>query len=71
MNTPTPGILGMIIATLLAGGAAGYGYTVIRDNDADIFESSVHLVEHVVDGDTIDLENDVRVRIPEAGPPEV
>jgi micrococcal nuclease len=63
MKTPTPGILGMIIATLLAGGAAGYGYTVIRDNDADIFESSVHQVVYVADGDTVDLENDVRVRL--------
>lgn len=56
-------ILGSIIAFLLAGGAAGYGYTVIRDNDADIFESSVHQVVRVVDGDTLDLENEVRVRL--------
>jgi len=52
----------MIIATLLAGGT-GYGYTVIRDNDADIFESSIHEVTHVVDGDTIDVENDIRIRL--------
>jgi micrococcal nuclease len=62
MKTPTPGILGAIIATLLAGGT-GYGYTVVRDNQADIFESSVHTVTHVVDGDTIDIENDIRIRL--------
>ncbi|MFT7644510.1 MAG: micrococcal nuclease [Candidatus Paceibacteria bacterium] len=56
-------VLGSVIAFLLAGGAAGYGYTVIRNNDADIFESSVHQVVQVVDGDTLDLENDVRIRL--------
>jgi micrococcal nuclease len=48
---------------LVAGGTAGYGYTVIRDTDADVFESSVHQVVHVVDGDTIDIENDIRIRL--------
>jgi len=56
--------LGAIIATLIAGSAAaGYGYTVIRDNQADIFESSIHRVISVVDGDTFDIENDVRIRL--------
>ena len=55
-------VLGAIITSLLAGGA-GYGYTIIRDNQADIFESSVHEVTHVVDGDTIDIENDIRIRL--------
>lgn len=54
-------ILGSILAFLLAGGAAGY--TVIQNKDADIFESSVHLVEYVVDGDTLEIENDVRLRL--------
>jgi micrococcal nuclease len=58
----TKSVLAGIITTLLAGGA-GYGYTIIRDNQADIFESSVHEVTHVVDGDTIDIENDVRIRL--------
>lgn len=58
----TKSVLAGIIATLLAGGAS-YGYIVIRDNQADIFESSIHEVIHVVDGDTIDIENDVRIRL--------
>jgi len=55
--------IGAMIAILLAGGASGYGYKVIRDNAADIFEDSVHEVVHVVDGDTLDVENDVRIRL--------
>jgi|AntRauTorckE6833_2_1112554.scaffolds.fasta_scaffold02049_5 micrococcal nuclease len=55
-------VLGTLITILLAG-TAGYGYTIIRDNDADIFESSVHQVEYVVDGDTLDIEEDVRIRL--------
>jgi micrococcal nuclease len=54
-------ILGSILAFLLAGGVSGY--TVIRDNDADIFESSIHQVVYVVDGDTVDIENEVRLRL--------
>jgi|AntRauTorckE6833_2_1112554.scaffolds.fasta_scaffold04841_3 micrococcal nuclease len=53
--------LGSILAFLLAGGATGY--TVIQDRDVDIFESSIHQVQYVVDGDTLDLENEVRVRL--------
>jgi micrococcal nuclease len=56
-------VLATLIATLLAGGTAGYGYKVIRDNNADIFESSVHQVVYIVDGDTLDIEDDVRIRL--------
>ena len=55
-------VLGIIIAILLTGGAVG-GYKVIRDNTADTFEHSVHTVTYVVDGDTIDIENNVRIRL--------
>jgi len=55
-------ILGLIIAVILSGGAVG-GYKVVRDNNADLFENSVHNVVGVVDGDTIDIENDVRIRL--------
>ena len=54
--------LGSIIAILLAGGVFG-GYRVIQDREADVFEDSVHEVVHVVDGDTIDIENEVRIRL--------
>ena len=54
-------ILGSILAFLLAGGA--FGYTVIRDKEADVFESSIHEVVYVVDGDTLEIENEVRLRL--------
>ncbi len=54
-------VLGSIIAFLLAGGYAGY--TVIQNRDVDVFETSIHQVEYVVDGDTIDIENNVRLRL--------
>ncbi|MFT7507211.1 MAG: micrococcal nuclease [Acidimicrobiales bacterium] len=55
--------IGAMITLLLAGGASGYGYKVIRDNKADIFENSVHEILYVVDGDTLDVENEVRIRL--------
>lgn len=60
-------ILGLILTFLLAGGATGY--LVIEDTDTgedgdgDRFESSLHQVQYVVDGDTLDVEHDVRVRL--------
>ena len=56
-----PLTLGAIVAMLLAGGVTGY--TVIQNRDVDIFESSVHQVQYVVDGDTIDIADDVRIRL--------
>lgn len=56
-------ILAGIISLLLAAGVGGYGYKVIQDRDANIFENSVHQVVAVIDGDTIDIENDVRIRL--------
>jgi micrococcal nuclease len=53
--------LGSILAFLLAGGVTGY--TVIQNRDVDIFESSIHQVQYVVDGDTIEIENEVRLRL--------
>ncbi len=55
-------IIGLILAILLSGGAIG-GYKVVRDNNADTFENSIHVVSNVIDGDTIDIENDVRIRL--------
>jgi hypothetical protein len=46
-------ILGSLIAALLAGSVGGVGYKVIRDNQADVFENSIHQVVRVIDGDTI------------------
>lgn len=54
--------LGSILAVLLAGGSVG-GYVLVRDHQADLFEKSVHEVVYVVDGDTVDIENEVRVRL--------
>ncbi len=39
----------------MAGGSYG-GYRVIKDTRADVFETSVHRVTAVVDGDTLDIE---------------
>lgn len=51
-----------IIALLIAGGSLG-GYKVVKDNRATAFENDIHYVEHVIDGDTIDIENDKRIRL--------
>lgn len=62
-------IIGIILAILLSGGAVG-GYKVVRDNRADIFENSLHMVIKVVDGDTIDIENKNRIRLLGVDTPE-
>ncbi len=51
-----------IIAFLIAGGSLG-GYKVVQDTRATAFENSIHYVERVIDGDTIEIENDVRIRL--------
>ena len=55
-------ILSLIFSALIAGGAVG-GYRVFEDNSASVFEHSVHAVVSVIDGDTIGIENDVRIRL--------
>ena len=62
-------IISLILAILLSGGVVG-GYKVVRDNRADTFENSIHSVVYVVDGDTIDIENDVRIRFLGVDTPE-
>ena len=54
-------VLGSILAFILAGGITGY--TVIQDRDVDVFETSIHQVQYVIDGDTLEIENDVRLRL--------
>lgn len=61
-RVPKKSIIATVMALLLAGGA-GTGYVLVRDNAVDIFEHSLHEVVRVVDGDTIVLANDVRVRL--------
>jgi micrococcal nuclease len=66
-----PPALALILTALLAGGSVT-GYKVILDKNADIFENSVHQVMHVVDGDTVDIESEMRIRLlgidsPESG----
>lgn len=51
-----------IIALLIAGGSLG-GYKIVKDSGASAFENSIHIVERVIDGDTIDIENDKRIRL--------
>ncbi|HUQ30042.1 MAG TPA: thermonuclease family protein [Candidatus Paceibacterota bacterium] len=51
-----------IITALLAGGSYG-GYKLVKDNEASVFENSVHHVVRVVDGDTIDIEAGKRLRL--------
>lgn len=55
-------ILITILAILLGGGSIG-GYRVIKDRKADVFENSIHSVVRVIDGDTIDIEDDIRIRL--------
>ncbi len=43
-----------LIAFLVAGGSLG-GYKIVKDNQASVFEDSVHAVTGVIDGDTIDI----------------
>jgi len=56
-------VLAGLITALLAGSVGGYGYKVIRDRQADVFENSIHEVVKVIDGDTIEVENKVRIRL--------
>jgi micrococcal nuclease len=66
---PKKSIIATVMALLLAGGA-GTGYVLVRDNAADIFEHSLHEVVRVVDGDTVVLANEVRVRLLGINAPE-
>ena len=53
-----------VLAFVLAGGGYG-GYTVVKDYQtygAD-FEKRLHLVSEVVDGDTLIIENGIRIRL--------
>ncbi len=61
--------LGALIAMLLAGGSVA-GYKIVRDTKADAFENSVHQVVYVADGDTVDVENKVRIRLLGINAPE-
>jgi len=61
-RVPRKSIVATVMALLLAGGA-GTGYVLVRDNEADIFEHSVHQVTRVIDGDTLVIENGVTVRL--------
>lgn len=51
-----------LIAFLIAGGSFG-GYKLVKDNGATAFEDDIHFVERVVDGDTINIENEKRIRL--------
>ena len=61
-RVPKKSVIATVMALLLAGGA-GTGYVLVRDHQADIFEASIHEVVRVIDGDTIELENDVTIRL--------
>jgi len=53
-------VLGIVFVFLLTGVTS---YTVTEQKDAEVFESSIHQVQYVVDGDTIEIENAVRLRL--------
>lgn len=55
-------VLSLIFSVLIAGGTVA-GYRVVEDTQASLFENSVHVVTYVVDGDTVDIEDDVRIRL--------
>jgi len=63
-------ILG-VIAFLIASGGYG-GYTVVKDYQkyGPDFETRPHTVVRVVDGDTVDVENGIRVRLLGINAPE-
>lgn len=68
---PRKTIIAALAAIIAMGGSYG-GYTVFKDAKkygAD-FESRPHLVERVIDGDTIVLADDVRVRLLGINAPE-
>jgi len=51
-----------ILAILLGGGTVG-GYKVIKDNKADVFENSLHPIVRVIDGDTVVIEREMKIRL--------
>ncbi len=68
----TPKIILAALGTVLALGGSYGGYTVFKDTKqygAD-FESRSHTVERVIDGDTLVLADDVRVRLLGINAPE-
>ena len=64
-----PKLLSAILSVLVAGGTFG-GYRVIQDREVDVFENSVHVAVHVVDGDTFDIEGGARIRLLGVDTPE-
>src|SRR3989344_5552836 len=62
-------ILGVLALVLASGGSYG-GYTVIQRNEAASFDARPHTVVRVVDGDTIELEDKVKVRLLGVNAPE-
>lgn len=58
-----------LIAFLIAGGSFG-GYKLVKDSRATAFENDIHVVERVIDGDTIDIENKKRIRLLGVDSPE-
>lgn len=68
-NLPKKSVVATVMALLLAGGA-GTGYVLVRDHQADIFEQSIHQLVRVIDGDTIEIENDVTIRLMGIDAPE-
>ncbi|MFC1615086.1 thermonuclease family protein [Patescibacteria group bacterium] len=58
-------IIMTVLAFVLAGGGSYGGYTVMKDYQkygAD-FENRLHVVEEVSDGDTLVIENGIRIRL--------
>ena len=71
MHPPYPrrAILGVLALVLASGGSYG-GYTVIKSNEAASFDARPHTVVRVVDGDTIELEDGIKVRLLGINAPE-
>ncbi len=55
-------ILAALTALLVALGLGGYSI-VKNTNLSKDFDSTLHVVERVIDGDTIEIENDTRIRL--------
>jgi micrococcal nuclease len=55
-------ILIVILTALVSVGGLG-GYKIVKDKKADLFENSLHPVVRVIDGDTIEIENKIKIRL--------
>lgn len=64
-------IMAVLAFVLAAGGYGGYEVYKTYDTYGANFENRTHLVEKVIDGDTILIENNIRIRLLNIDAPEI